>query len=268
MKGLKTGVVTARKSLGQHFLLDINLTRKMVRAAGDLEGYTVFEIGPGTGGLTRALLESGARKIIAIEKDPRCVAALTGLADYAGERLEIIEGDALDMDLAELSPPPRAVVANLPYNSASSMLLGWLKNISVFKVMVLMFQTEVADRITAVPGTKVYGRLSVMSQFCCDVKRVMGVPARAFTPPPKVDSASIRFTPRPGRPQDISFEAMETVTAAAFGQRRKMLRSSLKSLGGSALLEKSGIDPCRRAEELSVEEFEKLARVLQLNLPF
>ncbi len=251
--------LAARKGLGQHFLLDLNLTQKIVKSAGDLADCTVFEVGPGPGGLTRPLVASGAKKVIAIEKDPRCVLALQNLADIAGKRLQILEKDALTVDLASLAPAPRAVIANLPYNVGTPLLLGWLKRISDFKSLTLMFQEEVADRLVATPATKAYGRLSVMTQFCCDAKKVMTLPARAFTPPPKVDSAVVHLTPRQGRPKNISFESMETVTAAAFGQRRKMLRSSLKSLGGEDLLKKAGIDPQRRAEELTVEEFVRLA---------
>jgi len=259
----------ARKGLGQHFLLDLNLTRKIVEAAGDLSGCTVFEIGPGPGGLTRALCASSAKKIIAIEKDARCVAALAELVEIARGRLGVIEGDAmaldlLTLDLADAAPPPRAIVANLPYNVGTPLLLGWLKQIHAFKSLTLMFQAEVAERLVAKPGTKVYGRLSVMTQFCCDVRRVMTIPARAFTPPPEVDSAVVHLTPRIGRSGGASFEAMEMVTAAAFGQRRKMLRSSLKSLGGEELLRQAGIDGERRAEALSVAEFERLAGALEV----
>jgi 16S rRNA (adenine1518-N6/adenine1519-N6)-dimethyltransferase len=254
--------LSAHKGLGQHFLLDLNLTRKIVAAAGDLDGCTVFEIGPGPGGLTRALLDSKAKKIIAIEKDQRCVAALGELVLSSEGRLEIIESDALEIDLTKLAPPPRVIIANLPYNVGTPLLLGWLKQIDAFRSMTLMFQAEVAERLIAKPGTKAYGRLSVMAQFCCGVTRVMTLPARAFTPPPKVDSAVVHFVPRTDRPEDISFKAMEAVTAAAFGQRRKMLRSSLKSLRGAELLEQAGIASNRRAEELTVAEFENLARQL------
>ncbi len=254
--------LAARKGLGQHFLLDLNLTAKIVKCAGDLTGCTVFEVGPGPGGLTRPLVASSAKKVIAIEKDSRCVLALQELALAAENKLAILEKDALTVDFAALALAPRVVIANLPYNVGTPLLLGWLKHMSDFKSLTLMFQAEVADRFVAKPGTKAYGRLSVMTQFCCDARKVMTLPARAFTPPPKVDSAVVHLTPRKDRPKDISFEAMETVTAAAFGQRRKMLRSSLKPLRGEALLAKAGIDPQRRAEGLSVQEFEKLARVL------
>jgi 16S rRNA (adenine1518-N6/adenine1519-N6)-dimethyltransferase len=256
----------ARKGLGQHFLLDLNLTRKIVEAAGDLGDCTVFEIGPGPGGLTRALVASHAKKIIAIEKDPRCVAALAELVEIARGRLGVIEGDALELDLpgldlADAAPPPRVVIANLPYNVGTPLLLGWLRQIDASRSLTLMFQAEVADRLVAKTSTKAYGRLSVMAQFCCDVRRVMTIPARAFTPPPQVDSAVVHLVPRERR-SDVRFEAMEMVTAAAFGQRRKMLRSSLKSLGGEMLLKQAGIDPARRAEELTIEEFERLVLLI------
>jgi 16S rRNA (adenine1518-N6/adenine1519-N6)-dimethyltransferase len=250
----------ARKSLGQHFLCDLNLTRKIAMLAGNLDGCTVFEIGPGPGGLTRALLGTKAKKIIAIEKDRRCNAALQDLVEISEGRLDVIEGDALKTDLTELAAAPRAIVANLPYNIGTELLLGWLRQIDQFRSLTLMFQTEVAERLVAAPGSKIYGRLSVIAQFCCDIERVLDIPARAFTPPPKVDSAVVHLTPRKSRPKDISFEMMERVTAAAFGQRRKMLRSSLKPLGGEELLKRAGINPELRAEDLSVEEFEGLAK--------
>ncbi len=252
--------LAAKKTLGQHFLLDLNLTQRIVAAAGDLEGCTVFEIGPGPGGLTRPLVASRAKAIIAVEKDPRCVAALAELAAVAGGRLDVREDDALRLDLTALASGPRAIVANLPYNVGTPLLIGWLRQMPAFKSLTLMFQAEVVDRLVAQPGSKAYGRLSVITQFSCATKRALTLPARAFTPPPNVDSAVVHLTPRLNRPADVGFAAMEAVTAAAFGQRRKMLRSSLKPLGGEALLTKAGIDPQRRAEELSLAEFENLAR--------
>jgi 16S rRNA (adenine1518-N6/adenine1519-N6)-dimethyltransferase len=251
----------ARKKLGQHFLCDLNLTRKIAACAGDLEDCTVFEIGPGPGGLTRALLETNAKKIIAIEKDRRCIAALAELVDISNGRLEVIEGDALKTDLLKLSRRKRAVVANLPYNIGTELLLKWMRQIDGYQSLTLMFQAEVADRLAAGPGNKIYGRLSVITQFCCEVKRVLDLPARAFTPPPKVDSTVVHLKLRAGQPEDISFEDIEKVTAAAFGQRRKMLRASLRPLGGEDLLRRAGINPELRAENLKVEEFEKLARL-------
>jgi len=255
--------LAARKGLGQHFLLDLNLTKRIVAQAGDLSGVTVFEIGPGPGGLTRSIVTSDAQKIIAIEKDARCVIALEELVAVSGGRLDVREGDALKEDLAALAPAPRVVIANLPYNVGTPLLLGWIKRMEAFQSLTLMFQAEVVDRLLAIPNTKAYGRLSVITQFCCVGKRVMTIPARAFTPPPKVDSAVVHLTPRADRPSDVDLDALERVTAAAFGQRRKMLRASLKPLGGEVLLEKAGIAASRRAEDLSLAEFENLARTLK-----
>jgi 16S rRNA (adenine1518-N6/adenine1519-N6)-dimethyltransferase len=251
-----------RKALGQHFLCDLNLTRRIVHVAGDLSGCTAIEVGPGPGGLTRALIESDAAAVFAIEKDSRCITALATLVSAAQGKLTLVEGDALKTDLAALTPAPRAVIANLPYNIGTELLIGWLKNMQAFRSLTLMFQSEVVDRMTARPGNKSYGRLSVISQFCCTAQRVLDVPAAAFTPPPKVDSAVVHLTPRPDRPADIDLSVLEKITAAAFGQRRKMLRSSLKPLGGEALLRRAGIDPERRAETLSLGEFEMLVRSL------
>lgn len=251
-----------RKSLGQHFLCDLNLTRRIAACAGDLAGHIVFEIGPGPGGLTRALLGTNAAKIIAIEKDRRCVAVLADLAALSAGRLELVEGDALKIDVPALADEPRAIVANLPYNIGTELLLKWLRNVKAYKSLTLMFQAEVAERLTAAPGSKAYGRLSVITQFCGEVRWALDVPAQAFTPPPKVDSAVVHIVPRANCPSDIAFETIEKITAAAFGQRRKMLRSSLRSLGGEDLLRRAGIDPSLRAENLSVGDFENLARQL------
>lgn len=250
----------ARRSLGQHFLLDLNLTARIVRAAGALEGRHAIEIGPGPGGLTRALLASGVATVTAIERDPRCVAALADLvAAYPG-RLRVVEADALAVDLAALAPPPRKVVANLPYNIGTPLLVGWLAQAHAFESLTLMFQQEVAERIVAAPGSEPYGRLSVLAQWIAEARIVLRLPAAAFTPPPKVASAVVHLVPRPDQPPPALFAAMERVTAAAFGQRRKMLRSALKPLGeAEALLASAGIDPARRAETLSVAEFERLA---------
>jgi 16S rRNA (adenine1518-N6/adenine1519-N6)-dimethyltransferase len=250
--------LAAKKAFGQHFLLDLNVTRKIVRLAGDLSGVHVIEIGPGPGGLTRALVESDAVSVTAIEKDSRCLTALAELQAVSDGRLTVLEGDALDLVPESLTPAPRAIIANLPYNVATPLLIGWLKAGMAYRTLVLMFQKEVADRIVAPVGSDAYGRLSVLCQICADVERVMVLPARAFTPPPKIDSAVVRFTPRP-LPDGIVLKDIETLTAAAFGQRRKMLRSSLKSLGGEALLEQAGIDPTARAEEISIDGFCKLA---------
>ncbi|MCK6418760.1 MAG: 16S rRNA (adenine(1518)-N(6)/adenine(1519)-N(6))-dimethyltransferase RsmA, partial [Alphaproteobacteria bacterium] len=222
----------AQKSLGQNFLLDKNITDKIARLAGDLRDVHVFEIGPGPGGLTRSLLRSGARHVTAVEFDPRAIRALQQLKEAAGERLELVQGDALAIDLIFVSPPPRAIVANLPYNIASVLLLRWLQQIrsnpQSFCSMTLMFQKEVAMRLTAAPGSKDYSRLSVMAQWLCQIKRVYDLPPTAFTPPPKVSSSVVHFVPRIMPAAAPSFEAMETVTATAFGQRRKMIRNTLK----------------------------------------
>lgn len=251
----------ARKTLGQHFLLDLNLTGRIARAAGKLTEGTVIEIGPGPGGLTRALLAEGAAHVVAVERDRRCVAALQELAAADG-RLEIVEDDATRLDLTALGSPPRRIVANLPYNVSTVLLIAWLRQADAFESMTLMFQKEVADRIVAAPGTKAYGRLSVMANWRCDTRILFNLPARAFTPPPKVASSVVRFDPLPEPRYPASWDAMETVVAAAFGQRRKMLRGSLRSLGvdSKALLRTADINPEMRAETLSVEMFAALAR--------
>ena len=254
--------IVARKGLGQNFLLDLNLTGRIARAAGRLDHATVVELGPGPGGLTRALLAAGARRVVAIERDARCLTALGELAAAHPERLELVAGDALALDPVALSDPPRKIVANLPYNIATPLLLGWLDRIGDYESLTLMFQREVAERLTAVPGTKSYGRLSVLVQWLTDAQILFDVPARAFVPPPKVTSSVIRLVPRAEPLAPATRSALERVTAAAFGQRRKMLRASLKALGTSvdALIERSGVTPTARAEELSVAEFCALAR--------
>ncbi len=253
--------LAARKSLGQHFLLDLNLTGRIARAAGDIGTGTIIEVGPGPGGLTRALLANGAA-VIAVERDPRCIAALGDLADAYPGRLTIVEADALEIAVHELGVPPRRIVANLPYNVATAMLLQWLAHAQAFASMTLMFQKEVALRLVAHPGDPSYGRLAVAAQWRCRVRRLFDIQPAAFTPPPKVVSTVVELMPRdkPAAPADPA--ALERVTAAAFNQRRKMLRSSLKALGvgSEALLARAGIAPTRRAEELSIEEFCALAR--------
>jgi len=253
--------LAADKRLGQHFLLDLNLTAKIARSAGDLEGVTVLEVGPGPGGLTRALLDTKAARIVAIERDPRCVAALQPLAAAAEGRLELVEADALSLDVRTLAPAPRAIVANLPYNIATPLLIGWLMQASDFVSLTLMFQREVAERLVAVPRSKAYGRLSVMTQWLTDARLLFDLPARAFTPPPKVDSSVVKLLPRTLAAGEPSFAAMERVVAAAFGQRRKMLRAALKTLAADPgpLLERARIDPTARAEELDVAAFRRLA---------
>ena len=252
----------ARRKLGQHFLLDENLTAKIARQAGGLAGRHVVEVGPGPGGLTRALLGTQAAKVIAVEVDPRAAEAMRALAAFHPGRLEIVEADALGADLAALAPAPRQIVANLPYNIATPLLIGWLRQAGAWERMTLMFQLEVAERIAARPGSAEYGRLSVLVQWTCTVSLLMRIPPAAFTPPPKVCSAVAGFVPRPSQPDAELFAAMERLTAAAFGQRRKMLRGSLRPLGGEVLLERAGIAADRRAETLSVAEFESLARLL------
>ena len=252
--------LAAQKKLGQNFLLDLNLTARIARTAGDLSDTTVIEVGPGPGGLTRAILAAGAKKVVAVERDPRCINALNAyLRPAYPDRLEIIDGDALKQDFEALAPAPRRIMSNLPYNIATPLLIGWLKNIQAYTGLTLMFQKEVADRLAAKPRTKAYGRLSIMSQWLCDVRPEFNIDARAFTPPPKVQSTVVTLTPRADPLAPASWKAMETVTAAAFGQRRKMLRQSLKSVGINPA--DAGLLETARAEELSVEDFAKLARL-------
>ena len=252
----------ARKALGQNFLLDLNLTQKVARTAGPLEGVTVFEVGPGPGGLTRAILALGAKKVIAVERDPRCLPALAEIADHYPGRLEVIEGDALKTDFESLAPEgPIRVIANLPYNVGTQLLVNWLlpKQWPPFwQSLTLMFQKEVGQRITAVEGDNHYGRLGVLCGWRSEAQMAFDVPPQAFTPPPKVTSTVVHLTPR-ANPIACDPAKLERVTHAAFGQRRKMLRQSLKPIGGEALLKKADIDPARRAETLSVEEFCRLA---------
>jgi 16S rRNA (adenine1518-N6/adenine1519-N6)-dimethyltransferase len=253
----------ARKSLGQHFLLDLNLTARIAREAGELAGRHVIEIGPGPGGLTRALLATGAADVTALEIDPRAVAALGPLAAAYPGQLRVIAADALAQDLPGLVPAPRVIVANLPYNIGTALLVRWLAQADRYESMTLMFQQEVAERIVAQPGGDAYGRLAVLAGFVAEARIVMRVPPAAFTPPPKVWSAVVRIVPKPVQPSPALFRALERVTAAAFGQRRKMLRSSLRPLGqAEALLAQAGINPTRRAETLTVEEFSRLAGLL------
>lgn len=259
--------LAARKGLGQHFLLDGNVTARIARAAGDLTGVGVVEVGPGPGGLTRALLATGAREVVAVERDARCSAALAELAEQAEGRLRLVEGDALEIDATILTGAPRAVVSNLPYNVGTPLLLGWLRQMAeapaeapAWDSLTLMFQKEVADRLVARPGTKTYGRLSVIAQWVAEVEPLFTLPARAFTPPPKIDSTVVRLTPRPDR-ETVPFAAMERVTAAAFGQRRKMLRQALKPLGDAeALCRAAGLEPTARAETVDIAGFVALAQ--------
>ncbi|MGF9692737.1 16S rRNA (adenine(1518)-N(6)/adenine(1519)-N(6))-dimethyltransferase RsmA [Rhizobium sp. 0TCS1.26] len=255
----------ARKALGQNFLLDLNLTQKIARTAGPLEGITVIEVGPGPGGLTRAILSLGAKKVIAVERDPRCLPALAEIESHYPGRLEVIEGDALKTDFASLVPDgPVRIIANLPYNVGTQLLVNWLLPATwppFWQSMTLMFQKEVGQRIVAEEDDDHYGRLGVLCGWRTEARMAFDVPPQAFTPPPKVTSTVVHLTPR-DNPLPCDVTKLERVTMAAFGQRRKMLRQSVKSLGGEALLQKADIDPQRRAETLSVEEFVRLANAL------
>src|SRR5688572_7391204 len=257
----------AKKSLGQNFLLDLNLTGRIARAAGSLDGVTVVEVGPGPGGLTRALLAHGARRVIAIERDDRAIAALTEIAERYPGRLEVVAGDALAFDpQSRLTKEPARVVANLPYNIATPLLVSWLTVEPWppwYDRLVLMFQREVAERITAAPGSKSYGRLSVLAGWRTTARILFDIAPSAFVPPPKVTSSVVELVPR-AAPLACDRRALERVTEAAFGQRRKMLRQSLKQLGVDPvpLLEKAGLDPTARAEDIAVEGFVALARGL------
>jgi 16S rRNA (adenine1518-N6/adenine1519-N6)-dimethyltransferase len=254
--------LAARKSLGQHFLLDGNLTARIVREAGDLTGCHVIEIGPGPGGLTRALLASPAVDVTAIEVDPRAVAAMEELQGVYPDRLRVLAADAMTLSLPDLVPAPRRIIANLPYNIATPLLVRWLREASSYDGLTLMFQTEVAERICAAPGSAAYGRLAVLAGWTCEAAILMRVPAAAFVPPPKVNSAVVGLRPRGAQPEAALFAAMERLTAAAFGQRRKMLRGALRREGGESLLAQAGIAPDRRAETLTVAEYDRLARLL------
>ncbi|HEY2876135.1 MAG TPA: 16S rRNA (adenine(1518)-N(6)/adenine(1519)-N(6))-dimethyltransferase RsmA [Reyranella sp.] len=254
----------ARKRFGQHFLLDLNLTRRIARAAPSIDQGTVIEIGPGPGGLTRALLLEGAAKVVAIEVDPRALDALAELQAASDGRLQVIQADALKIDPASLGPVPRRIVANLPYNISTPLLVRWLQQADAIADMVLMFQKEVVDRLVAVPRTKDYGRLSVLAQHVCEIRRLFDIPAAAFVPPPKVTSSVAHLTPRPASQRLADLSPLEKVTAAAFGQRRKMLRGALGSLFADpvTVLEGLGLSPTARAEELAVADFVRLAGVL------
>ena len=269
---IKAFGLDALKGLGQHFLLDPNLTDKIARQAGSLDQGTTIEIGPGPGGLTRSLLARGAEKVVVIEKDRRCLPALQDLAKAYPGRLEIVEADALKIDETDWIDSGHArIVSNLPYNVGTPLLMKWLSLDPWppwYESLTLMFQREVADRIVSAPGSKSYGRLSVISQWRCTTQKCLNVPARAFTPPPKVDSSVISLKPKADATDPNLFKAIEKVTAAAFGQRRKMLRASLKSLFPETekTLHSLGISPTERAEQLSVENFARLAESLnQLN---
>jgi 16S rRNA (adenine1518-N6/adenine1519-N6)-dimethyltransferase len=269
---IRTLGLTAKKSLGQNFLLDLNLTRRIARLAGPLEGRTVVEIGPGPGGLTRALLLEGAPRVVAVERDERCRPALEEIAARYPGRLEVHFGDALEVDwrriVAASTGEKVSICANLPYGVATLLLVGWLETEPWppwFDGMTLMFQKEVAERIVAQPGSKAYGRLAVIAQWRTTPRLAMTLKPEAFTPPPKIASAVVTFRPHPAPMPPCSVKALGKVTGAAFGQRRKMLRASLKTLvpKPEELLEAAGISPALRAEQLSVNDFARLALVFE-----
>lgn len=247
-----------RKSLGQHFLLDEGVCGRIAALAGDLTGKHVLEVGPGPGGLTRALLARPLASLLACELDDRAIAALAEIGD---PRLTVLHQDALKLDAVAALPAPRQIVANLPYNVGTPLLIAWLRQAAAFDRMTLMFQLEVAERICAAPDTEHYGRLAVLSQWTCECRVLMRLPPGAFAPPPRVFSAVVDLVPRAAQPEPALLAAMERLTAAAFGQRRKMLRGSLKSLGDAeGLLGGCGIASDRRAETLTIAEFDALAR--------
>ena len=260
--------LVAKKALGQNFLLDLNLTAKIARAAGDLTGCDVLEVGPGPGGLTRGLLAEGARRVLAVEKDARCLPALAQIAAAYPGRLEVVQGDAMQIDaLAHLTQPIR-IVANLPYNIGTELLIRWLTPPAwppVWQSLTLMFQREVAERIVAKPGGDHYGRLALLAQWRADARIVMMLPPEAFTPAPKVHSAVVHLTALPGPRYPADGAVLQRITAMAFNQRRKMLRSSLKGMGADieARLVAAGIAPTARAEEIGLEAFCALARAVQ-----
>ncbi len=260
--------LSARKSLGQNFLLDLNLTAKIARQAGDLTTHDILEIGPGPGGLTRGLLAEGARRVVAIEKDQRCLPALEEIAAAYPDRLTVLNADALTIDPLQHLTPPIRVAANLPYNIGTELLVRWLTPPTwppYWDSLTLMFQREVAERIVATPGSKAYGRLAVLAQWRTDVRIVLSLPPEAFTPPPKVSSAVVHLTalPEPRFPADP--KTLEYVVAKAFNQRRKMLRAALKGLAPDIedRLISAGIKPTDRAETVGLEQFCALARLMQ-----
>ena len=257
----------AKKSLGQNFLLDLNLTSKIARYAGNLDQFDILEIGPGPGGLTRSLLNEGARKVVAIEKDSRCIEALEEIQATFPGRLKLLQGDALSTNASEHLADPVRIIANLPYNIGTELLVRWLTSKtwpSFWQSMTLMFQKEVANRIVASPGSKAYGRLSVMSQWRCDTKIAFNVPATAFTPPPKVESALVHFEAlkEPKFPAEV--EVLEFVVSKAFNQRRKMLRGALKGYFQNVEegLVSIGVLPTKRAEDITVQEYCAMSQIL------
>ena len=261
---IATHGLSAQKALGQNFLFDLNLTRRIARAALPLKGFTIVEIGPGPGGLTRALLAEGAERVIAIERDRRALPALADIAAHYPGKLEVIDGDALAIDFVALIKGPAKIVANLPYNVATPLLIGWLSQEKWppwFSSLTLMFQKEVAARIVAASGSDAYGRLSIISQWRCETKKLFDVNRSAFTPPPKITSSIVQLVPRGSCEPPCALSKLERITAAGFGQRRKMLRQSLKAVfeRPEDVLLRLGLDPTARAEELRVSDFARLA---------
>ncbi|MBR4126754.1 MAG: 16S rRNA (adenine(1518)-N(6)/adenine(1519)-N(6))-dimethyltransferase RsmA [Alphaproteobacteria bacterium] len=261
--------LSAKKSLGQNFILDTNLLDKIARSAKQrdplpFESGTVIEVGPGPGGVTRAILENGAKHLTVIEKDERCLGLLSDIQAAYPDRLAVLNEDALNVSAETLGKSPRAIIANLPYNVGTLLLTGWLKKINDFSSLTLMFQKEVAERLTAAPKSSAYGRLSILTQWLCETEILFTVPPSCFVPPPKVTSAVVFLKPRPKPLAEARPDLLEKVTAAAFNQRRKMLRSSLKSIGNSeALCAAAGIVPTARAEEIGIEAFCAMARFLE-----
>ncbi|MEM8822365.1 MAG: 16S rRNA (adenine(1518)-N(6)/adenine(1519)-N(6))-dimethyltransferase RsmA [Pseudomonadota bacterium] len=264
---IATHDLRAKKSLGQNFLLDLNLTARIARVAGPLDGARVLEVGPGPGGLTRGLLAEGAAQILAVEKDARCLPALAEIAAAYPGRLTVVNGDALDIDVSAHLDPPWRVVANLPYNVGTALLVRWLTPRTwppPWDSLTLMFQKEVADRIVAAPGSKAYGRLAVLAQWRCDARIALTVPPDAFTPPPKVSSAVVHLTALPAPRFDAEPTVLEKVVAKGFGQRRKMLRAALKGLVPDVedCLTEAGLPPTERAEWIGLEDWCALARAV------
>lgn len=257
---VQTYKLLAKKNLGQNFLLNMETVRRVARAAGDLTQVTVIEVGPGPGGLTRALLEQGANHLIAIEKDTRCFEILESIKSCVADRFTLLNKDALKLVPQDLSEAPLKIVANLPYNIGTPLLIQWLRHLERIQSMTLMFQKEVALRIIAKPGTKAYGRLSILCQYLCETSRAFDLPPSAFSPPPKVVSSVVHLIPKPLSPQERELVPfLEKITGQAFGQRRKMLRVSLKSLFTESDLESLSISPTDRAEDLEVSDFVRLA---------
>ena len=266
---VETHGLMAKKALGQNFLLDSNITDKIIRLSLEKQNLTdfthadVFEIGPGPGGLTRAILKANPQKLTVVEMDERCIAIMEEIKALVGERLEIINGDALKIDFSKLGNAPRHIISNLPYNISVPLLTGWLMEINNFNSLTLMFQKEVADRITATPGNKNYGRISVLAQLLCRIERLFDLNPNCFVPSPKIWSSVLLFQPLGNDISKADIQKVEQLTALAFGQRRKMIRQSLKSIPGiEAALEKLEIPNSWRAEQLSPQQFLSLARTL------